>query len=463
MNSTKKSDLKNIVCIVAISFIALALFHNIIGTSIFGGSSWNSYSLQAKSWLEGRLDIDCKQHLELGVYEGKYYVTFPPLPSLFMLPFVILFGTSTPDNTIIFLICICTVITVYLLLRRLGSSELSSSFISVFYVFGSNMLFMCINGGVWFLAQALNMLLCTLAVNFYTQDKRLASFLCLALAVGCRPFSAIYIIAFLVLYILNDIRTKTFSKATVVSKYIVPLVPVAVVAACLMTFNIVRFGNPFEFGHNYLPEFTEAENGQFSIAYLASNLKQLFFGPIDVDWSLNISYSHFNGFCLFVANPIYSIAVYRVIKGLKHGTLCKTHAVLFFAVFANIIALCLHKTLGGWQFGARYTCDMIPFVFMALLFVRSNKETVICPEEVVASEKESTPKDAPSNAETSQATVMRANNADKHKYAPSKTTAESIGMKDRTHALTFDRLEIVIALFGIMFNLFGALELWLGL
>ena len=29
-----------------------------------------------------------------------------------------------------------------------------------------------------------------------------------------------------------------------------------------------------------------------------------------------------------------------------------------------LICLCLHKTLGGWQFGARYTCDMLPMALM---------------------------------------------------------------------------------------------------
>ena len=29
--------------------------------------------------------------------------------------------------------------------------------------------------------------------------------------------------------------------------------------------------------------------------------------------------------------------------------------------FSTLAALCLHRTMGGWQFGARYTVDLIPF------------------------------------------------------------------------------------------------------
>jgi len=32
-----------------------------------------------------------------------------------------------------------------------------------------------------------------------------------------------------------------------------------------------------------------------------------------------------------------------------------------------LVCLVLHKTFGGWQFGARYTVDMIPFAVMYLL------------------------------------------------------------------------------------------------
>ena len=33
---------------------------------------------------------------------------------------------------------------------------------------------------------------------------------------------------------------------------------------------------------------------------------------------------------------------------------------------ANLLLLCMHKTMGGWQFGARYTCDLLPFAYMYL-------------------------------------------------------------------------------------------------
>ena len=50
------------------------------------------------------------------------------------------------------------------------------------------------------------------------------------------------------------------------------LIVPALLAISYMALNDARFGNPFEFGHNYLPEFQRAEKGQFSLEYLEQKL-----------------------------------------------------------------------------------------------------------------------------------------------------------------------------------------------
>ena len=62
---------------------------------------YNSYALQTDSWLKGRLDLGQNyEWLELAIYQGKYFVSFPPFPSYVLIPFVVLFGTNTPDHLI---------------------------------------------------------------------------------------------------------------------------------------------------------------------------------------------------------------------------------------------------------------------------------------------------------------------------------------------------------------------------
>ena len=44
-------------------------------------------------------------------------------------------------------------------------------------------------------------------------------------------------------------------------------------------YNYVRFDHPFEFGYNYLPEFSGVGNEQFGLQYIAANAYNIFLRP----------------------------------------------------------------------------------------------------------------------------------------------------------------------------------------
>ncbi|NLB62436.1 MAG: hypothetical protein GX802_08520, partial [Clostridiales bacterium] len=188
------------------------------GTSILDHSMWDSYTLQAMAWREGKLHVDVVEYdsktgeepkgylnfLELAEYDNKLYVSFPPFPSVVMLPFTFIFGAQTPNQIIIAVICIATALIAYYILKRLKTNDFWAAFIAIAYVFGSNMLTMSLNGGVWFMAQAINLLLCTWAVHCMLTKRRMLSYLLIALAVGCRPFSILFFFVLFAVYLLED-------------------------------------------------------------------------------------------------------------------------------------------------------------------------------------------------------------------------------------------------------------------
>jgi hypothetical protein len=148
----------------------------------------------------------------------------------------------------------------------------------------------------------------------------------------------------------------------------------AIIGGAYMMYNYARFGNPFEFGHNYLPEFINSPNGQFHLSYLLPNLYNLFIRPIEFSLSgglaspvFALKYPIWDGFMFYIANPIFIVWFICIVKDFVKKELTAVKVCICGAVMANIILLCLHKTLGGWQFGARYTIDMIPMVFLYLL------------------------------------------------------------------------------------------------
>ena len=353
------------LCIPALMLLGYIFIHMLFGGTLLSYNCWDSYSLQAMSWLSGRLDMGKNyEWLELAVYNGKYYLSFPPLPSVVMLPFVLLFGERTPSNLVSALYGIFTAMIAYKILKKAGMKRGGAVFFAIAYVWGSNMLWLSTSGGVWFLAQGLNMLLLTACVYFAQQKMRVAAYAMAALAVGCRPFSVCMFLPLMAYFYMAD---KDRPRADRIRGQIRSLIIPAFIALCYMLYNYVRFGNVLEFGHNYLPEFTESEKGQFSLSYILPNLYNLLLRPVTLRADLTLEYPLFDGFMFYIANPMFLIWFAAVVKDVLQKKLDAVRLCIVIAILAELLLLCAHKTLGGWQFGARYTVDMLPMALMYLL------------------------------------------------------------------------------------------------
>lgn len=353
------------LCIPALMLLGYIFIHMLFGGTLLSYNCWDSYSLQAMSWLSGRLDMGKNyEWLELAVYNGKYYLSFPPLPSVVMLPFVLLFGERTPSNLVSALYGIFTAMIAYKILKKAGMKRGGAVFFAISYVWGSNMLWLSTSGGVWFLAQGLNMLLLTACVYFAQQKMRVAAYAMAALAVGCRPFSVCMFLPLMAYFYTAD---KDRPMADRIGGQIRSLIIPAFIALCYMLYNYVRFGNVLEFGHNYLPEFTESEKGQFSLSYILPNLYNLLLRPVTLRADLTLEYPLFDGFMFYIANPMFLIWFAAVVKDVRQKKLDAVRLCIVIAVLIELLLLCAHKTLGGWQFGARYTVDMLPMALMYLL------------------------------------------------------------------------------------------------
>ncbi len=372
-----KSFLKknsNIIITIFFLFLLFIFIDDIIDKSIIDNTAYNSYELQARAWLNGSTHLDHDYvHLELAIYNGNYYVSFPPFPSVVLLPFILIFQDHVPTNLIAFIIFAAEVVLLYKIVKRFKNSEFMAILLALGFTVGTNLLSISMDSGVWFFAQLINNFLCILAIDAFLKDKKALVYFFLALAVGCRPFSAIYMVMFFIYYLIKE-RDKTIIKRIIDN--IKPLIPAMIVAILYMTYNYIRFDNILEFGHNYLPEFVNAQDGQFSLNYFVANFKQLLFGAIHVKSNLNLSYEM--PFSFIIANPVVILYLYRSIKNIiKNKKINLLRVMIFITMFINIIFICLHRTLGAWQFGARYTCDILPFIFLAIMTYQVEKNDKI--------------------------------------------------------------------------------------
>ena len=356
---------------VLVFLIVMSLF---TGKGLFDTNVYNTYALQANAWKQGRLDLGQDYPwLELAIFQGRYYCSFPPFPSYVLFPLTFIWGSNTPDFLLIWIFDLIGAVFLYKMGAKLGLSPKGAMVGTFFLMLGSNFVFVMIDPSVWFIAQTMCFTLSVLALYYAISGKGAQALFFWACGGGCRPMQAVFLpVLLVILYRYVKAREPYAHWYQIILKRLKWILPGGVVGASYMWLNFLRFGNAFEFGHNYLPEFVQAADGQFHIHYMKENLKVLFRLPeFTEDGKLMInSMGNLN---LFLVSPILLfmllVLVYALFKKAYKQVLTGVGIILLSAVYMLIVVM--HKTMGGWHFGNRYTNDILPWTYLAVCVITS--------------------------------------------------------------------------------------------
>ena len=346
----------------------------------FKHTPYCSYALQAQRWLQGHLDLgEDYPWLELAIYKGKYYVSFPPLPTLLVLPFVALFGVDrTPEYFIATVMSLIGAAQLFRLFDLYCEKRPMALLWTLLATIGSNFLLIGYNGDVWLLAQTAAFMFTSAALYYAaTDDEKDGKWplIWLACAVGCRPFNIAYlpVVAWL---LAEKFRGNGLSLWGAVKRHWCWLIVPACIGLGYMALNQLRFDNPFQFGHDYLPEFTRSpDHVQFALSNVPGNFREKLFGlPV---WGED-GWLRFpkGGFAFFITSPVFAVGflylLRRVVgrlRGEAHGR-AATVAIIGACVSLHLLALCAHGSMGGIQWGLRYTIDAIPAAALGIALLR---------------------------------------------------------------------------------------------
>lgn len=381
ITTIKETDiLESIAYVIFFTAIILSMymtFLDMYDENILHHEPYDSYTRQALAWRDGKTYLEDGANLtwlELANYKGKYYVSFPPVPSLFILPFTYRFELETPNSLVNWIYAYLAFLAAYMIFRRRCNKNAWMSAIYAFcLVFGCNILALSFRGWVWYQAQTLGFFLACTAVYFIMGNKRwehTLSYLFWALSVGCRPFHAIFFPYLLYRTYKIICPNKEKLNASIILKFVLNISPAIVIAITMMVYNYVRFDNPLEFGHNLLPAFTDFEYGQFDIHYFVENCMNSVRLPRIENGMLEFDRLEGNNF--LIVNPIYILLGLAMFKYRKN----KEAWFLFILIVINALLLLIHKSMGALQFGLRYFVDMIPWILALLLLNREIKEKV---------------------------------------------------------------------------------------
>ena len=252
---------------------------------------YNHYALLADAWLHGRQFLangppPYAMNNDFVDFQGKTYISFPPLPALLMLPFVKLSGSAENFRDGQFIIWLAGLAPAFLFLvleklRHTGRSPRSQRdnfVLSLLFAFGTVYFFTAVEGTVWFAAMVVASAASALYVLFALDAERP---LLAGAMIGCLWLSRPTAVLMALLFALEAIRVSRpgdkLDLRALARRYALFAVPILAAFAIVAWTNWTRYGraSPLYFDHEYLSVAWRTRMGRwgmFSYHFLAKNL-----------------------------------------------------------------------------------------------------------------------------------------------------------------------------------------------
>lgn len=328
---------------------------------------FNLHVAQAGAWLQGRTDVP--PGTDVSVFEGKNYVSFPPFPSLLVLPAVAMAGVQATNTVLIALLLSALNITLLLLICREWqiASEIAL-WACAGFIFGSAYWQAVFHsGGVWNFSHVVSVA-CGLMAIYIAKHTGLG--LLAGLFIGLSFLTrqlTIFMAVFVVMVLLQHPRLAENKSRWVQLALFAGAMALCV--AAYLGYNALRFGNPFQTGYTLMPlaGFLKERfdyHGLFDARYLPFNLYYLLLAGFEVTFAppaylRPIGLSPF-GTSITIASPfIFSAFMARGNRPLL---------IAAWASIALIIVPQLFYYNNGWmQYNAqRFTLDFWPVLFVLI-------------------------------------------------------------------------------------------------
>ena len=386
--------------------IGLVVYGALAGNRITKQSQAPQFVYQADAWLHGQVSVDPPlvdndwakiETVELGdgrVVSGRrmmtkpmfrtlgggelvpsaqikqsrgvsWYMSFPPLPTLVMLPVAAISGRAGNDVIPTLLLAALILPLTLLVLRRLASAQLSQRtlredlWLVATLAFGSVMFFSAVQGKVWYTAHVVGVVLALLYAWASIEAKRpIVAGLALGAAALTRPTMAFMF----PLFLFEAWRLAGGDRRAFARRVLVFAAPVVAFAIAGMIYNMIRFGAPTEFGHTYLEVRQQNQIEQWGLAslhYLGRNLTvalTLLPDLVARDPWIQIS-GH--GMALWLTTPVLLLLVWPRDKP-------PIHRALWITVVCVALPSLLYQNSGWVQFGYRFSLDYMVFLVMLL-------------------------------------------------------------------------------------------------
>ena len=327
------------------------------------------FNYLADAFLHGQLFLRLipESTRDLSFFKGHYYLYWPPMPAVVLMPFVAIFGVDFSDVFFNVVLASLNVAVVAALLRAVDRAGLIRipaiyrAMLLFFFTLGTVHVILALFGKVWFTAQLLGFLFVGLAYLAAIELEGILSFFVAGVLIACAMvtrnhllFTGIWPAYYLVAKNWKD-RPRLYLD--IVSG----LLPVFVMGLLFLEYNFIRFNSPFELGIRYhqmalvfLDDFHKY--GAFNLHYLPTNFYYQY-----IHYPFPINKETLMGGSLFLLSPVFLYAFMGMIREYRNPNIW----LWTISIVATSIPILLLMGTGWKQFGPRYTFDFtIPLLLL---------------------------------------------------------------------------------------------------
>lgn len=317
------------------------------------------YLTEAPSWLN-----------ELIPKDGVWYVPYPPIPAVLLLPFVAVFGPEFHQQLASSIFGGLSVGLAWLVLGRFALTTRARLGLTAMFGFGTVLWFVAETGSAWYLGHVVAVMF-SMAAILLALDRRWP--FAVGLLLGCAALSRLPVVLTIPFFLALiagigwpprlPIRPE---RTAAVRRVIAFGLGAAIPGGIYLLYNVARWGTLADQSYVLIPGVLQdpiyVKHGILAIEYIPRNLYAIFlrsWNYVDDPPFLQPSWW---GLSLFLTTPLFAWLARARIRDPR----------VAWAVIGTVLALVpiiTHGNVGITQFGYRFSLDVQPLLFVILATV----------------------------------------------------------------------------------------------
>lgn len=333
-----------------------------------GRTPYDYFTRLSEAFLQGRYWLTeqprwLSELIPAGV--NRYYVVYPPMPAIILLPFVFAFGKNFPQQLLAHALGAGIVILTIKLSLLTKNDKKLAIWSGLFIGFGSIVWYLSASGSVWFVGQ-LTAAFFILAALVESLDKKRVWLVGIFLGAAYLSRTHVILSIPIFLFLLLRDNPKPLRQLFLLGLGFAPFISFD------FYYNYVRFGSLFNKGYFLLPAILSETSapwfakGVANIAYIPNGLRTMFWSFPKFLNNPPFIQPSWAGLAIWITTPAFIFALRAPLK----DSLVK---FCWLAILPILVVVLSHGGSGFAQFGYRFAVDFYPF--LSLLTIKGVAKT----------------------------------------------------------------------------------------